>query len=280
MSNEKMGRFIAELRKAKGMTQLDLANELHITDKAISKWERGLSNPDIGLLPQLADLLDVSVNELLKGERMDATETNTNASVNEVLNYAEKVVQNKYSTIKLVLLLSFVALFVISILVCAIVDVVISNSFTWSLYPISSILFASCVLFPTAHSGKKGILPSMIVLTILIVPYLFVLDKIAMTNGMIVKAGSIVAVIVLVFFWGVFFIMRCFKNRKMIGVGISIILAAPMCVLVNYALSKTLTPEAGVFDAWDVLDIFILVVAGLALICFDLIIRKYRKIKQ
>lgn len=41
MDNERMGRFIAEQRKAKGMTQLDLANKLHITDKAISKWERG-----------------------------------------------------------------------------------------------------------------------------------------------------------------------------------------------------------------------------------------------
>ena len=43
MDNERMGRFIAEQRKAKGMTQLDLANKLHITDKAISKWERGVS---------------------------------------------------------------------------------------------------------------------------------------------------------------------------------------------------------------------------------------------
>ena len=55
MDNERMGRFIAEQRKAKGMTQLDLANKLHITDKAISKWERGLSSPDVGLLLQLAD---------------------------------------------------------------------------------------------------------------------------------------------------------------------------------------------------------------------------------
>lgn len=43
MDNDKMGRFIAEQRKAKGMTQMDLANKLHITDKAISKWERGVS---------------------------------------------------------------------------------------------------------------------------------------------------------------------------------------------------------------------------------------------
>ena len=148
MDNERMGGFIAEQRKAKGMTQLDLANKLHITDKAISKWERGLSSPDVGLLSQLADILGVSVGDLLKGERTDDAEANAVSSVNEVLNYAEKTVQKKYSTIKLVLSLGFTALLLIGIIACAIVDVTITNSFTWSLYPISSIIFAWCVLFP------------------------------------------------------------------------------------------------------------------------------------
>lgn len=116
MDNERMGRFIAEQRKAKGMTQLDLANKLHITDKAISKWERGLSSPDVGLLSQLADILGVSVGDLLKGEWTDDAEANAVSSVNEVLNYAEKTVQEKYSTIKLVLSLGFTALMLIGII--------------------------------------------------------------------------------------------------------------------------------------------------------------------
>lgn len=113
----------------------------------------------------------------------------------------------------------------------------------------------------------------MLALTVLIVPYLFALDKIAATEGLILKAGAVVAFISMIFLWSVWFIMKRCKNRKLLGAGISTILAAPVCVLINYSLSLTLTREAGAFDVWDVLDIVILVIAGLALISFDLIIK-------
>lgn len=62
------GIFLAEQRKAKGFTQRELAEKLFISDKAVSKWERGLSMPDIFLLVPLAEILDVSVTELLGRE--------------------------------------------------------------------------------------------------------------------------------------------------------------------------------------------------------------------
>ncbi len=61
-----MSTMIASLRKAKGMTQAELADRLNITDKAVSKWERGLSCPDIALLPKLAEIFGVSVDELMQ----------------------------------------------------------------------------------------------------------------------------------------------------------------------------------------------------------------------
>ncbi|MGN0268683.1 MAG: helix-turn-helix domain-containing protein [Lachnospiraceae bacterium] len=60
-----IGKKISECRKQKGMTQKELAELLNITDKAVSKWERGLNFPDIALLEQLADALQISVTELL-----------------------------------------------------------------------------------------------------------------------------------------------------------------------------------------------------------------------
>ena len=60
-----MGETIAELRKAKSMTQKDLADQMNVTDKAVSKWERDLSCPDIHSIPKLAEVLDVSVEELM-----------------------------------------------------------------------------------------------------------------------------------------------------------------------------------------------------------------------
>ncbi len=67
MDAEKTGQFIAEKRKEKNLSQKELAEYLHITDKAISKWERGLSFPDITILIPLSEVLGVSIYDLLTG---------------------------------------------------------------------------------------------------------------------------------------------------------------------------------------------------------------------
>ena len=64
-----LGMMIAELRKEQGMTQLELAEKMAVTDKAVSKWERDLSCPDINSLPNLAAVLGVSVEELMQCKR-------------------------------------------------------------------------------------------------------------------------------------------------------------------------------------------------------------------
>ena len=70
MNQVKTGKFIAECRKEKNLTQMQLAEKLGITDKAISKWERGVAMPDASLMLELCDILGINVNELLSGERM------------------------------------------------------------------------------------------------------------------------------------------------------------------------------------------------------------------
>ena len=64
-----LGTMIAELRKQQGMTQMELAGKMGVTDKAVSKWERDLSCPDINSLPDLAEILGVSVDELMQVKR-------------------------------------------------------------------------------------------------------------------------------------------------------------------------------------------------------------------
>ena len=68
INNQKFGVFLRQLRSEHGMTQKDLAERLFVSDKAVSKWERGLSLPDIALLQPLADTLGITVTELLAGE--------------------------------------------------------------------------------------------------------------------------------------------------------------------------------------------------------------------
>ncbi len=71
IDRKKFGAFVSELRKEKGYTQKDLAEKLYISDKAISKWETGVSIPDTALLIPLAELLDISVTELLLCQRAE-----------------------------------------------------------------------------------------------------------------------------------------------------------------------------------------------------------------
>ena len=65
MATQHMGDLIASLRKARGMTQKDLAEQMNVTDKAVSKWERNLSCPDVNSIPRLAEVLGISVEELM-----------------------------------------------------------------------------------------------------------------------------------------------------------------------------------------------------------------------
>jgi transcriptional regulator with XRE-family HTH domain len=67
----KIGKFISSKRKEKNLTQEQLAEKLYITDRAVSKWERGLSLPDADKMLDLCNILDISVNELLNGEKID-----------------------------------------------------------------------------------------------------------------------------------------------------------------------------------------------------------------
>ena len=68
MTNKSMGEIISTLRKEKGMTQKDIADRLGITDKAVSKWERDIAFPDTATIPKLAEVLGVSVEELLQAK--------------------------------------------------------------------------------------------------------------------------------------------------------------------------------------------------------------------
>ena len=71
MDQIKIGRFISERRKAAGLTQMQLAVKLNITDRAVSKWETGRSMPDSSIMPELCDVLNISINDLFNGEVID-----------------------------------------------------------------------------------------------------------------------------------------------------------------------------------------------------------------
>ena len=70
MNQEAIGKFIAACRKEKNLTQMQLAEKLNITTRAVSKWETGKSCPDVSIMMKLCDILGITVNELLSAERI------------------------------------------------------------------------------------------------------------------------------------------------------------------------------------------------------------------
>ena len=92
MDQIKIGRFIAECRKGKNLTQMQLAEKLGITDKAISKWERGIAMPDSSIMLELCDILGISVNELLSGEKI-MMENNNQKNEQLLLDMAKELEQ-------------------------------------------------------------------------------------------------------------------------------------------------------------------------------------------
>ena len=82
MEQKKIGKFIAEKRKEKSLTQMQLAEKLGITDRAVSKWETGRSMPDASIMLELCDLLEITVNDLLSGEEIAMNSYNAETEKN------------------------------------------------------------------------------------------------------------------------------------------------------------------------------------------------------
>ena len=97
MDQIKIGKFIAECRKNANLTQMQLSEKLGITDKAISKWERGISMPDTSIMLELCDILGISVNELLSGEKIQM-ENNDQKNEQLLLDMAKEL-EKKNKTI-------------------------------------------------------------------------------------------------------------------------------------------------------------------------------------
>ena len=97
MDQIKIGRFIAERRKLQGLTQAQLAEKLNITDRAVSKWETGRSLPDATLMLALCEILGISVNELLSGEKV--TMENNQEKNEQLLLEMAKEIERKNKTI-------------------------------------------------------------------------------------------------------------------------------------------------------------------------------------
>ena len=276
MDNEKMGQFISELRKSLQMTQKELAEKLDVSDKAVSKWERGLSCPDISLLSPLSDILGITTTELLNGERAGREAITVEKSVVNALEYVGKTERSKTKLAQSIAAATFSILILLGIFVVSVVNLASSGMFTWSLLPISASVFAWLVCFPAIKSGGKGIIYSLAALSFFILPFLYVLDhvinRLATNSAPIFAMGVRIAPISIAFLWIAFFLFRKCKGRKLIVLAVLALLASPFTLLTNVMIAGALGQPW--FDAWTVFNTSTPIMAAIILFIIDFVVQR------
>lgn len=105
MNQEKIGKFILELRREKNMTQQELADKIGVTDRAISKWENGRGMPDLSLMTPLCKELGITITELLSGERIEKKDYQSKLEENifKTIDYINRKFANKNKIFKIVI---------------------------------------------------------------------------------------------------------------------------------------------------------------------------------
>lgn len=180
MDNKKIGIFISELRKEKNMTQKDLAEKLNVTDKAVSKWERGVGYPEITILPLLADALGVTTSELLQGGHMQEAMQTQNAAaepiVRSAVEYAQQTHTQKSRNAKIAAwyLLSIALLLAAGI--CALCNYVSRRTLDWSLYVMGGEAVAWLTVTPLLRLKKHRCMVSLAALTLSSAPFLLLVQ--------------------------------------------------------------------------------------------------------
>ena len=89
MNQVKIGEFLRELRKGKGLTQEQLAEQFNISRRSVSRWETGSNMPDVGLLIEIADFFDVDIREIIDGERKSENMEKEKEALKKVAEYAD-----------------------------------------------------------------------------------------------------------------------------------------------------------------------------------------------
>ena len=263
MNQMKIGKFIANCRKEKKLTQAQLAEKLNISDRAVSKWETGKSMPDSSVMLELCEILGITVNELLSGEEVDME--NYEKMADENLIALKRKDENSIKR-NIMISIIFSITLLTGIMVCLICNIAVSGNLTWSLIPVSSIVFAWVISFPGIILGKKGIVVSLVSISIFTIPYLFLLGRIIKVKE-IFQIGAVMAAVSIVFLWIIVVVFkRIGKTRKLAAFGISFLLLIPFTLIINAILSKMI--EEPILDIWDMLSAFIaLIIAFTFFIC-------------
>lgn len=214
MNQEKIGKFILECRKEKKLTQTELAEKLGVTDKSVSNWENGRNMPDLSLFKPLCEILDISINDLISGEKIskDKYQEKLEENIITTIDYTNKKVLVKNNIIG-ILLLAFGIIIAITAM-----SIFPSESSWGSIYSLFGALVSMSgiiILIKKLKITKKIIISFSYI--ILFISMLFIIDYLSILNIKQAPRFSIIKVSsdTVIYYDTLFYdVIRCNKNSK------------------------------------------------------------------
>lgn len=223
---EQIGDLIIELRREKKMTQKQLAEHLHISDRTVSKWERNIGYPDISLLQPLAEVLDIDVDILLSGKRENKQQEQKNSSY--LLSYVSE--RMRKNTHILMGVLGLIGMF--AILICLLCDYANASSFSWSLIVAISILYAIAILACFLFTKKEKIIKGTMAVTIGIFPFLWSISMVLQQDWFLYPALPIV-LLCIGYTWAMVLLFRFWEGNILYKIAILIAFAPVLSIMIN-----------------------------------------------
>lgn len=267
MSEQKIGLFIRQLRMEKKYTQKELAELLNITDKAVSKWERGLSCPDILLITPLAEILGCSVSELLNGERtVELQSEKIEETVDRALKYSDGNARKKLERVKGITAIVLSASCLLAAIICFICDVCTTGKLSWSWIVLLSLALGWITVMPLLKAKSKRIRSSLLAASLAVFPYLWLLGTL-LNESLVYTLGSMAAIISLIGLWCIYLIFCKMPNRRWSAAGITLLISIPVSLGINHMVSYFIQ-EPSVRLREDIVNSMSLILA--AAVCFGI----------
>lgn len=278
MDIKKSGAFIAELRRQNHMTQKELAAKLNVTDKAVSKWERGAGYPEITTVPLLAKELGVSANEILLGRRENAaadsnpTPERKDADVNlsETVEYMQELRRQKTARGKNIAFLSMTAAFLIAAFVCCLCNYIADGRIDWSLYVVGSEAAAWLIAAPLLKFRRNRAVAAMGGLTISLFPLLLLIESLCPAKNWVFPFALPIAAIALASLWIVVLLLRRAKGRVLSYIAFVLFLFGTVDnVIIHKFVAHYLSqPDTGIQILPTIIVAASCGIAALILLCF------------
>lgn len=253
-----LGTKIRELRKQKQLTQRELGELINVTDKAISKWERGNGYPDMATIPLLAKALDVSPSVFFIVEEQEEMEKPQQMMEN-TLEYARKVEGMKSQSRKKIAVFTVVAANFIAIWTCFIVGWSIGQTDTWMPISIASIVYGLLVTLGFLLPPKKAVPIGLAVASVITIPYLWILSCFVAEKGWFLPIALPITLLSICIMWIGYLLLRS-RLRKPTAVAILLLFTPVVNLAVDLVLGVSVAQHFA--NGWEIFTLTVCIFAA------------------